>query len=229
MTTMKTIARSLVALTLLAGGLHAAGLSKYKDWGNSPEAYFLSSEERTKWSQVRSDADAEKFIAEYRASRGKGFEAAIKSRIDYADKNFSLGKKKGSETLRGRTLIVFGPPSRVSAGTVTGGQSKIDPSSGEITSQGGGGDKGGGNSGSNPYSNTGGAGADTLRAMQATSRSVSSTWIYDGSNVPPALKTKDLTLEFTVMPDDAKEEVKDREKLDQMLATVVEYWKPKKA
>src|SRR5262249_12652951 len=90
-----------------------AGLSKYKDWASSAEAYFLTQDERARWHQVASDEEAEKFIAAYKAARGKGFEAAVQSRISYADANFKLGKKRGSETLRGKTLVILGPPTRV--------------------------------------------------------------------------------------------------------------------
>src|SRR5262245_56721361 len=100
------------AAVLIAPDVHAA-LSKYKDWGNSPEAYFLSKEEREKWAAIDSDDAAEAFVNAYRDARGKGFAAAIQSRIEFADKNFKMGKKKGSETLRGKTLIVLGPPARV--------------------------------------------------------------------------------------------------------------------
>jgi len=219
----------LTAMAAVTAAETRAGvLARYKDWGNSPEAYFLSAEERQRWSAIDSDEAAETFIAEYRAVRGKGFGAAIQSRIAYADKNFSIGKKKGSETLRGRTLIVFGPPTRVVQGSVSpGAASKTDPLSGDLTSAGGGGERGSGGA-SNAYSNAGGAGPDSLRAMRPVTKTSTSTWIYDEKTVPPALKTKELTLEFTVEPDTGKEDAKDRAKLDEMLNAAVEYWKPKK-
>ena len=61
------------ALLFIAGfamaSLSLAQLSKHKDWAKSPEAYFLSPSERTEWSQVKSDEEAEKFIALYWARR----------------------------------------------------------------------------------------------------------------------------------------------------------------
>jgi len=45
--------------------------------------------------------------------------------------------------------------------------------------------------------------------------------------VPAALKVNAMTLQFRVFPDEAREEAVDPQKLDQMLSTVVEYWKPK--
>jgi GWxTD domain-containing protein len=93
-----------------------AELSKYKDWVKSPEAYFLSAAERTEWSKVSSDDDAEKFIAGYWAKRGgQRFKDEISRRIAAADQQFKLRRQKGAESARGRLLIVLGGPSRVSA------------------------------------------------------------------------------------------------------------------
>jgi hypothetical protein len=40
----------------------------------------------------------------------------LQERIAAADKYFSAGEVKGSETLRGKIIILFGPPSEVDAG-----------------------------------------------------------------------------------------------------------------
>ncbi|HSP93285.1 MAG TPA: hypothetical protein VLU06_01950, partial [Thermoanaerobaculia bacterium] len=57
-------------------------LSKYKDWAKSPEAYFLTAPEKQEWTKVQSDADAEKFIADYWARRGgERFKEAVTRRI----------------------------------------------------------------------------------------------------------------------------------------------------
>jgi GWxTD domain-containing protein len=224
----KTITAAAAA-ALLSSDLTAAGLSKLKGWDETPEAYFLTVEERGRWAKLTTDEEAEKFVEEYRASRGKGFAAAIQSRIEYADKNFSMGKKKGSLTLRGRTLIVLGPPARVVKGVTEGVRSKTDPTSGgDLLAGGGGGSSSGSGSVGNAHSNAGGGGADSLRGLQPVNRTEAWSWIYDESTVPPALGMKSLTLEFVVNPDEKTEQAMERAKLDQMLATVVEYWKPKK-
>jgi GWxTD domain-containing protein len=219
----------LLSLSLLAAfafrPCSAAGLSKYKSWASSPEAYFLSQEESARWSKVASDEEAEKFVAVYKAARGKGFEAAIQSRIAYADANFKLGKKRGSETLRGKTLIVLGPPTRVVNEGASSGKDKVDVTGGDVVAAAGGG-RSGGNVG-NVHSNAGGPGADTLRGLQPAARTVATEWVYEGSSLPPALGTKDLKIGFRVQPDDGKEEAVDAQKLEKMLAAVVESWKPK--
>ena len=60
-----------LALLLAASVVFADGLSKkYKVWDRSPEAYFLTSSEREQWKKVRTDADAQNFILDYKARRG---------------------------------------------------------------------------------------------------------------------------------------------------------------
>jgi GWxTD domain-containing protein len=104
-----------VLLTLLVfGSAFGAGLSKkYRAWDRSPEAYFLTNAERDQWRKVKTDADAQNFVLDYKAKRGPDFEKMIAERIAVADKYFSSGETRGSETLRGRVVIVFGPPSSI--------------------------------------------------------------------------------------------------------------------
>src|SRR5438876_225565 len=112
---MRTRIRCLATLlVLLAAPLSADSLSKkYRSWEKSPEAYFLTAEERLQWKKVQADADADKFIAGCLARRGPDFPAMLKERIAVADKYFSSGKVKGSETLRGKVIILFGPPTSI--------------------------------------------------------------------------------------------------------------------
>jgi GWxTD domain-containing protein len=89
-------------------------LSKYKDWAKSPEAYFLTSAEKQEWSKIQSDADAEKFIADYWTRRGgERFKEAVSRRIAAADQQFKMRRQKGSESARGRIFITLGNPSKV--------------------------------------------------------------------------------------------------------------------
>jgi GWxTD domain-containing protein len=105
----------LFAIALAAATAAMAQLSKYKDWPKSPEAYFLTTAERADWANVKSDEDAEKFIAAYYARRGGDrFKAEIARRIEAADQQFKQRRQRGAESPRGRLLIVLGSPSRVS-------------------------------------------------------------------------------------------------------------------
>src|SRR5579864_2111106 len=94
---------SFFAVLLLAAPLAlAGGLSKkYKNWDKSPEAYFLTSDERAQWKKIQTDADAQNFILDYKAKRGPEFEKLLAERVAAADKYLSAGETKGSETLRG--------------------------------------------------------------------------------------------------------------------------------
>ncbi|MFN2633101.1 MAG: hypothetical protein ABR610_06765, partial [Thermoanaerobaculia bacterium] len=66
---MKKACITLAVLAVAAMAL-AEVSAKYKDWAKSPEAYFLTPSERTEWSSVATDQDAEKFISTYYAKRG---------------------------------------------------------------------------------------------------------------------------------------------------------------
>ncbi|MEP6769522.1 MAG: GWxTD domain-containing protein [Acidobacteriota bacterium] len=109
--------RACITLAVLAvAAMALAELSaKYKDWPKSPDAYFLTPSERTEWSSVATDQDAEKFISAYYAKRGGDrFKDEIARRIAAADSQFKLRRQRGAESARGRLLITLGGPSRVS-------------------------------------------------------------------------------------------------------------------
>ena len=111
----------LAAVGLAFAAIVLAQLSKYKDWGKSAEAYFLTPTEKDAWSKVRTDEEAAKFIADYWAKRDPNpatsaneFRDEVGRRIAAADDQFKMRNKRGSETNRGRLLVVLGLPSRVS-------------------------------------------------------------------------------------------------------------------
>ena len=115
--------RTIFAVLLIVSAVplaFGAGLSKkYKNWEKSPEGYFLTNAERDQWKLVKTDADAQNFILDYKARRGPDFEKMLSERTAVADKYFSSGETKGSETLRGKVVIVFGPPSSIERGRAT--------------------------------------------------------------------------------------------------------------
>ena len=112
------------ALLFLAGvamaTLSLAQLSKYKDWAKSPEAYFLTPPEREEWAAVKSDEEAEKFIASYWAKRDptpattqNEFKDGVMRRIAAADEQFKARRyARGSESARGHVFVVLGAPNR---------------------------------------------------------------------------------------------------------------------
>lgn len=132
----------LLTTALLAFPLLAADLGKYKEWLDSPAAYFLTSAERGEWASVRSEADAEAFVRKYTEARGgEKFMAELNKRIQMADKYLTVGSTPGSQTTRGRIVIVLGPPKAMDiAVKANKGRSGNIPAggSGELTGIGGG-------------------------------------------------------------------------------------------
>ena len=197
------LSSSLVLLLAIPLTAAAAGLSeKYRAWDKSPDAYFLTSDERAAWKKVKTDEDAAKFVADYFERRDPELPKVLLERIAVADKYFSSGKTKGSETLRGKVIIIFGPPSKLemSHPTIVGGASG---SSGDVnyTSVGE----------SDPRSNAG-PGAGGLRAASQVKYPVL-TITYDDRAAPRAIgKTFKVEL---LMKSEASQEAKDPLDLDE--------------
>lgn len=223
---MRTAA-ALLALALVSPLAAAAGLAKYKEWADSPQAYYLSKAERQKWTEVTSDEEAERFIAAYQAARGKGFAPAIQSRIDLADKEKSYrdGKAKGARSQQGQTLVLLGAPTRVQRRTGKD-RSVGDPMSSDGVA-GGSGDASarGGGGGSSALGNTGGPGPNTLRGMRPPDPSVL-LWTYEGASVPPGAGPGPVVIEFVEDPS-GNVTWKDLEGTQAVFQKVVEYWAPK--
>ncbi len=101
----------VVALVVSATGLFAAGLSQtWKEWPRTPLGYFMTDAERAQWPALQSDADAERFVAEFLARRGgDAFIAEVARNAAQADKYLTLGKNPGSKTVRGKMMILLGP------------------------------------------------------------------------------------------------------------------------
>jgi GWxTD domain-containing protein len=89
-----------------------------QDWSRSPEAYFLTAEEKREWSGLSSDAAREAFQESYWKRRDptpltarNEFRETIEARIRSADAQLTVGKTPGSRTARGMVLILLGRPS----------------------------------------------------------------------------------------------------------------------
>ncbi len=105
------VRKAAVLFALLALPLAAADLGKYKQWADSPAAYFLTSAERAEWAKLQSEADAEAFVQKYILARGgEKFTAELAKRVEKADKYLTVGKSLGSTSTRGKVIIVLGPP-----------------------------------------------------------------------------------------------------------------------
>lgn len=168
----------LLAVVMAAPAVFAGGLSKqYKNWDKTPEAYFLTNAERAQWKKVQTDAEAQNFILDYKAKRGPEFEKMLKERIAVADKYFSSGETKGSETLRGKVIIVFGPPSSIEQTKGGSGSRGVDPNAASGLS--------GGKGGGGITLSSGGAGA--LSASSTHVQPPTMIFSYDAEHAPKAI------------------------------------------
>ena len=101
----------LAAALLVAVPLFAADLGAHKNWPDSPQGWFMTKAERAQWATLASEEEATKFIAEFLARRGPKFAGEVALRVKKADEYFTVGKTAGSQALRGKVIILLGPPS----------------------------------------------------------------------------------------------------------------------
>lgn len=107
---MNRILRFAVAL-LVTVPLFAADLGIHKNWPDSPQGWFMTKAERTQWATLTSEAEASQFIAGFLAKRDPKFAEEIAIRVKKADQYFTVGKTTGSQALRGKVIVILGPPS----------------------------------------------------------------------------------------------------------------------
>lgn len=101
-------------LFLMATAASAGSLGEFAGWDETPEAYYITASERQEWKKFASEGDAKTFVEEYFTRRGDGFREELQRRIAIADQYLSQGKKKGSERLQGKMVILLGAPAAIS-------------------------------------------------------------------------------------------------------------------
>lgn len=187
---MKKFLFALAGLAIAASAL--AELTKYKDWDKTPEAYFLTPEERAEWKKVSTDEDAEKFIGLYFAKRGgEPFQQEIARRIAAADHQFKMARlKRGADSVRGRLFVTLGAPSRVSQSRAQEG----------VTGEGD------------------AVGIDTRLREDAA---VTYTWIYDKDRLAP-LGLPELRAQIVVDTQRGSDTMQNQGAVDRAIATVAE-------
>jgi len=109
-----------VAVSAMAVSGFAALSQKYADFGSGPAQYLMTKEEQVRWKSIQDDAAAQAFIDLFWARRDPSpgtpdneTRDAFEARVKYADDHFAHNKLKGSQTDRGRVLIILGSPSRI--------------------------------------------------------------------------------------------------------------------
>jgi GWxTD domain-containing protein len=107
---------ALVAGCLLFAPSLFAGLSpEFNEWRNGPVQWIMTSQEKRQWKELKSDADASRFIDLFWARRdptvGTPQNEALDefdTRVRFADRHFAEGKLSGSMTDKGRVLVILG-------------------------------------------------------------------------------------------------------------------------
>ena len=118
---MKRIISLTAAIALIAVWGSAALAPELGDWGKGPAQYLMTKEEQAAWKKVGSDEQAKAFIALFWARRDptpatprNEHQEQFEQLVKLADERFPIGKKtRGALTERGRTLILFGTPTRI--------------------------------------------------------------------------------------------------------------------
>jgi GWxTD domain-containing protein len=212
--------RTLSLVLLFLPSLLFAVSAKYKDWANSPQAYFMTKAERAQWATVVTDADAEKFVSDFLARRGPGFADQVADRVANADKYLTIGKKPGSQTLRGKIIVLLGPPTSIKTEQKKGRVDRSAPI--------------GGYSGSSDVSGSGlgggGQGAtvgDMVQAAQQSDMSGKRSFVeysisYAGEGLPAAY-ANGVTLKVDVDPQTGEDWMPDHKAqadLDNLFETV---------
>lgn len=110
-------ALSALGMFLLSAPL-LARVSEYKHFPLSPQGFYMTKAERAEWAKITNDDDAKKFIDEFRAKRSPEFLKMVADRAAKADQYLTLGKTLGSDSLRGKIVILLGPPAAMNVTAV---------------------------------------------------------------------------------------------------------------
>ncbi len=220
---MKSIRNFIIAAAVLSLAVPAfARLSKYRDWANSPEGYFMTRAERDQWSKVDSDADAEKFIAAFHARRPANFEKEVADRAAMADQHLTIGKTKGSESLRGKIVILFGTPTSMDQmdQAVTDPGHRDNPIVAGIYSNAGGGSGGGDSRGGGE--NMGGVGDNLV-----TGKVVRNLHFNFQGDIAKVVDKPQVDITVQVDPNTGKDGINSRavmNDVNNMFETIAESW-----
>ncbi len=131
---------TLIAAMLAVFAVSAFALnSEHTEWGKGPAQHLMTKEEIAQWKAIKTDEEADKFIALFWARRDptpqtprNELREEFENRVRGADASFKSRSARGALTERGRALILYGAPKRIehSGGQAGSGASAIpDPNS----------------------------------------------------------------------------------------------------
>ena len=187
----------IVALPALAADKKKDARPDYLQWGDSPEAYYMTGQESAKWLMILGKDDAEKFIADYWARRGgESFHQEVLARIKAADEYFSLPDRKGSETEKGRVFMILGAPNQQKEQRNSEGRPQA------------------------PSAELGNFGQNNALEAQARSRT---TWLYKKDRLPPTLGVPEMTVTFQTDVSRGMQTIENPGLIEPFLRRVVDY------
>jgi GWxTD domain-containing protein len=126
-----------MALLMTAMALPSvAQLSMSKaDWARGPVQFLMTRDEQAAWNQVKSDAEADQFIALFWAKRAPGVHEEFDRRVQYADQQFTTPRQRGALSDRGKVLVLFGAPVRATRSAPANAPTTTDTAVGSEASE----------------------------------------------------------------------------------------------
>lgn len=120
---------TIAGVLALAWPALGTDLTKLKEWDRSPEFVYLATDaDKKEWKTVKTDEEAEKFVAVFWARRdpdiktpANEFKDRFEALVAKADELFKLGRLRGALTERGKAFILVGPPRSIGKGTSRAG------------------------------------------------------------------------------------------------------------
>jgi GWxTD domain-containing protein len=117
MKNLRFLVAVLVATVVTTGAFALS--AELTEWGNGPVQHIMTKDELAKWKTLETDDEAKAFVALFWARRDptpetprNEYRDEFDRRVVTADRTFAEGRKRGAMTERGRTIILFGPPTR---------------------------------------------------------------------------------------------------------------------
>jgi GWxTD domain-containing protein len=179
------VTRTIAVVVALLFATAASAADDLLKWNKSPEAYYMTAEERAAWKKVATEEQARAFIEEYFRKRGEQFRKDVRTRIDLADQQFRLDKIPGSRTQRGRVWMVLGNPTRSTTNRET--DVVATPPNRRF-------------SGDRSAPSREATGAGTISPFSSVQRKglMAINWIYERTNLDPELKMPELRITFQI-------------------------------
>jgi GWxTD domain-containing protein len=177
--------RNLIIAAALLVALATPGFAQLSmakaDWARGPVQFLITKDEQAAWNAIKSDAEADKFIALFWARRDptpgtprNEFREEFEGRAAYADQTFGTGRQRGSLSDRGKALILFGKPTHAVRSGGPGGIART----------------------TTPGATLNAAGAPAGSEAEDTSTAERQMWTYEGASAEKFFAAPKVELRF---------------------------------